>query len=160
MASKPQIEIKLSGSALSDLMQSVLGRGACFRFQAKGYSMSPFIRDKDIITISQIPADTVRPGNVAAVINPLNNAVIVHRVIARTENGILLKGDNLTANDGIFTYDAIAGIVTNVERNGKRVRLTSASAQKLIAVASRSGLLNSHILPFLRKVKNAARLLG
>jgi signal peptidase I len=157
IANHTQIEIRLSGSALSELMQEVLIRGASLRFQAKGHSMSPFIRDKDIITISQIRKEAIRPGNVVAVVNPVNNTLIVHRVIDRTENGILLKGDNLNTPDGVFTRDTIIGVVTNVERNGKRVRLTSIPVQELIALASRSGLLNSFILPFLRKVKNVGK---
>ena len=42
-------ELSLSGQALLELTQTVLARGALFRFCAKGLSMYPFIKDGDLI---------------------------------------------------------------------------------------------------------------
>lgn len=154
----PKPELKLSGSALADLMHSIVSTGAAFRFQAKGFSMSPFIRDKDIITISQVHKSKLRTGDVAAVVNPINGSVIVHRIVAETKEGILLKGDNCDTPDGIFTDDAIIGLVTAVERRGKNRGHSSIFSNRMIAFLSRTRLLNVS-LPLLRKLKSLFRTL-
>lgn len=153
MADFPELEAKLSGSALTELMCSVLEKGASFRFQAKGFSMSPFIRDKDVITVARVQKEKLQTGDVVALMNPLKKAVIVHRIVGKAGAGILLKGDNCDTPDGIFAPDAIIGLVTKVERNGKKVRSGGRSAKRLIAFISRTGILNTLILPLLRKIK-------
>jgi hypothetical protein len=156
LADFPGQELKLSGSALTKLTRAVLNKGASFRFQAKGFSMSPFIRDKDVITISQGQKTKPHIGDVVAVINPINGALTVHRIVGETEAGILLKGDNLETIDGIFARNEIIGLVTNIERNGKKVRFGSRPANRLIAFFSRTGTLKKLILPLLRKLKNTS----
>ncbi len=152
MANTSKTEITLSGSAFSGLMQSVLSRGASFRFQAKGQSMSPFIRHGDIITVTKVENNTVRVGDVVALLNPANNATIVHRIINVRDDGILLKGDNCTTADGVFSSDTILGMVTKVERGNKRVKFCLGPAKKSIALVSANGSLNT-VLPLLRTFK-------
>jgi signal peptidase I len=152
MTNTTKTEFTLSGSAFFGLMQSVLSRGASFRFQAKGQSMSPFIRHGDIITVAKVESNAVRVGDVVVLLNPANNAAIVHRIVNIQENSILLKGDNCISADGIFSYDTILGIVTKVERGNKEVKFCLGPANKLIAITSANGSLNT-VLPLLRKLK-------
>ena len=51
--------LSLSGEALIELMRAVLARGLPFRFAARGFSMAPFIRDGDVISVS--PPLSARP---------------------------------------------------------------------------------------------------
>jgi len=44
-------ELQLSGPSLVELLRSVLDKGVPFRFQAKGFCMTPFIKDGDVITV-------------------------------------------------------------------------------------------------------------
>ncbi|BDD87669.1 signal peptidase I [Desulfofustis limnaeus] len=148
-------ELKLSGSALSALMQDVLARGASFRFQAKGGSMSPFVKDQDILTLTKVNPATIRVGDIAAVRPPNRDTLIVHRVIRVSNHAFLLKGDNNPTPDGIFSPDAIIGIVDTIERKGRSAPFCSKPACLIIAVLSRSGLLNSCLLPLIRKVKSS-----
>ena len=53
-------------AALVDLLQAVTERGIAFRVQAPGFSMYPFIRNMDTITISPLPAVGPRTGDVVA----------------------------------------------------------------------------------------------
>jgi hypothetical protein len=46
--------LSLSGAALLALARDVLARGAQVRFRARGSSMSPFIRDRDILTLAPV----------------------------------------------------------------------------------------------------------
>lgn len=141
-------------------MRSVLARGAAFRFKAGGGSMAPFIGAGDVLTISRIHNNDVRVGDVAAVVKPSSHCVIVHRVVARNHHFVIVKGDNCSQTDGAFPYDAIVGRVTNIERNGSRAKLSlffnNTPARGILAILSRTTLLNTVFLPLLRTIKKAA----
>lgn len=153
-------ELKLSGSGLSNLMQSVLRRGASFRFRASGFSMTPFIRDKDVLTVSSNLRHDTEVGDVVAAVSPVTGRVIVHRVVRSTSRGVLIKGDNCGRPDGLFARNTIAGVITSVERNGKKVRVGCGFGKKIIALLSGTGLLNWLILPVLRTVRGVFPSLG
>ena len=42
------------GEVLPELVKDILGKGVECRLQVKGYSMSPFIKDGDMMTISPV----------------------------------------------------------------------------------------------------------
>ena len=148
-------ELKLSGGVLSDLMQDVLARGALFRFQAKGRSMSPFVKDQDILTLTTPNQKPPAVGDIAAVRRRDRNALIVHRIVKISQDGYLLKGDNQRKPDGVFPNNDIIGIVSSIKRNKKKACFCSRPARLLIAVLSRTGILNSFLLPVMRRLKNS-----
>jgi hypothetical protein len=73
----------ISNRALSELLQAVLDKGMPFRFRAPGFSMSPFIRDGDVITISRLSGDSPGQGTVVAFSQPKTGKLIVHRVVVK-----------------------------------------------------------------------------
>jgi hypothetical protein len=148
----PGSELLLSGSGLAAIMASVLEKGAAFRFTAKGGSMWPFIRDRDILTISKVPGGGIRVGDVLAVANPATGSVIVHRVVATPAAGFMLKGDNCSTADGVFALSCVLGMVTTIERGQRRLPYCSRPIGTVIAYLSASGLLNRLILPLLIKL--------
>ena len=54
--------LALSGAALQEFLAAVLERTVPFRFTARGYSMHPFIRDADVITVSPLGGRAPRVG--------------------------------------------------------------------------------------------------
>ena len=70
----------LPRAGFTELLTAVLARGSLFRFQARGFSMSPFIRDGDVLTLAPAP-DRLRIGDVVAFINPCNQQLSVHRLV-------------------------------------------------------------------------------
>ena len=58
-------ELQLSSRALAELMKNVLARGLPFRFRVRGWSMTPFIRDFDVVTVVPL-GSTPRTGDVVA----------------------------------------------------------------------------------------------
>lgn len=159
MTETAEPKLKLSGSSLTGLLEAVLARGASFRFQARGYSMAPFIRDGDILTVAPIAAEARRIGVVVAVVNPARGSLIVHRIVARrgegrAETAFLVKGDNCRHSDGAFPADSIIGVIASVERRQKKAWFAGGPEKILIAFLSRTGLLNTLVLPALRKIKN------
>ena len=147
----------LSTGHLAGVLAAVLEQGACFRFKAAGHSMSPFIRNGDVITIRPVPDKGVRPGQVVAIKNVLSGTVVVHRVVAIKKGLLAIKGDNLSQPDGLFQREALLGLVSQVERDDRFGYLfgwlDGWLGSRVIAWLSNSGLLNSLILPGLRTLK-------
>ena len=151
--SKKGGELKLSGADLIELIQAVLDKGLLFRFRAKGFSMNPFIKDDDVITVSPLTDNTVRPGDVVAFIRPEMKKLVVHRVVGRKGEYFHIKGDNTFDSNELIPATNILGRVTRVERNGKEIFLGLGPERFLIAFLARRGLL----LPILSAVWKMVR---
>jgi len=124
-----------------ELLKTVVEGGHQFRMRAPGFSMHPFIRNRDIITISPLPPESPIPGDIVAFVRPDTGKLVVHRVVKRTKDLSLIKGDNCSDPDGFIPRTCLLGIVTRVERNGRYVMAGLPYGRRLIALLSRSGLL-------------------
>lgn len=133
-----------SSERLAELMQSCLAVGNPFSFQAKGFSMSPFIKEGDEVTVSPLPDTGVDFGQVAAFKPAGNNGLAIHRVIGTRNDGYLLKGDNLVDPDGFVPRENLLGVVTAIRRGGQRIFFGLGPERCAIAFFSRK-----KILPFI-----------
>jgi len=113
--------LSLSGPALLDLLAAVLDKRVSFRFTARGYSMSPFIRDGDVLTVAPLTT-APRIGDVVAFVGSPHDRLTVHRIIAAPRDGFLIKGDNVSEPDGVLPRERLLGRVARVERSGHAVR--------------------------------------
>jgi hypothetical protein len=138
---RKQDEMALSGDSLTGIMIAVLAKGKPLRFRARGFSMSPFIKDGDVVTVLPLGASGPRVGDVVAFLFPSTGKSAVHRVVRRVRGSYVLKGDNTSEADGTVSRDRIIGVISRVERAGKRVRLGRGLAGMAVATLSRSGLL-------------------
>jgi signal peptidase I len=136
--------LSLSGPALLDLLRAVLEKNASFRFTALGFSMSPFIKNGDVITVSQCVVNAIRMGDVAAFVDSSSNRLMVHRIIALSKDACLIKGDNLPETDGWIPRARVMGRVTRVGRSGRRVRFGMGVERVVIAFLSRF----TRLIPF------------
>ena len=127
------------------LMTAVLKNGKAFRFQASGFSMDPFIKDGDILTLVDVSHHPIRLGNVLAFKHPHNGRLTVHRVIKRKQKTYLMKPDNGLSADGWTTHDQVIGIVQLNERGGNKIRFGLGWEKVLIAHLSRWNFLISTI---------------
>lgn len=129
-----QEEISLSSQALAVLMQATMAKGASLRLQVKGFSMLPFIRDSDVVTISPLPGSSIGLGWVVAFINP---KLVIHRIIGKRNGLYFIKGDNALDAGGLILKEKILGCVTKIERNGKNIFLALNGERLIIALLSR-----------------------
>jgi hypothetical protein len=136
----------LPNAGFTELLVAVLARGAPFRFQASGYSMSPFIRNGDVLTLGATPR-RLHLGEVVAFINPCNARLSVHRIVQTGPNGYLLRGDNTPEPDGTVAHSDILGRVIRLERCGRRVRLGLGPERVMIVFLSRCGWLIPLLVP-------------
>ena len=137
-------ERTISGPDFVEVIKAVIERGSSLRFTAKGYSMTPFIKCGDIITISPLKDKIIAIGTIVAFINPENNKLVVHRVIARARNGYLIKGDNVFEADGLIPQCNILGRVKRVEHKSIAIPLGLGPEKKLIALLGRT----TPVIPF------------
>jgi hypothetical protein len=115
-------ELFLSNESFLELLQAALAKGCSLRVRVRGYSMFPCIRDNDVVTISPVDARTSFLGLAVAFIHPRTNKLFFHRVISQDEGTCVIKGDCLSCADGPIPITNILGVITDIERNGRRVR--------------------------------------
>lgn len=109
--------VELDGCEMADLVAELLARGASARFVARGGSMSPWIRDGDVVTVEPLLA---RLGDVAAFRLPgPGGRLRVHRLVRRVAGGWLARGDRHAGADGVIPDGGILGVVRHIERNGR-----------------------------------------
>jgi hypothetical protein len=151
--SKKSGELKLSGSALVEILQAVLDKQVPFRFRAKGFSMTPFIKDGDVITVSPLTGVLPCLGDVVAFTQPETGRLAVHRIVGKKGRYFLLKGDNIYSGQDAVPQKNLLGFVKIVERNGKQVFLGLGPERFLIALLTRTGLLFRLLTPLRKLVR-------
>lgn len=147
-------ELPISGPALLALMRAVLDKGVPFRFCARGWSMQPFIRNGDVITVAPLGTSLPGIGEVVAFFRPDDSRLIVHRVIARNSSSCTILGDNTQRHEAEQVPTSnVLGRVVRIEHRGQQVWLGLGLERYIIAWLSRQRLL-SPLGSWLVSVKN------
>jgi hypothetical protein len=137
-------------------MRAVLARDVDFRFRARGWSMAPFIRDGDVITVSPLRGALPHKGEVVAFEHPATGSLVVHRVVGRSSGSVTIRGDAaLSEADGLIPTENLLGRVTRVERDGRNVRLGLGAERRVVAWLSRARVLSPlvHRFASVRRVR-------
>ena len=102
----------------------LISEGCSVTITAKGYSMNPFIvHMEDQITLSPWKDEDIRKGAVALV-KDIRGNYLIHRIIKRKGNRILLMGDgNIGIRETALTENII-GIMTSVTKKGRSYPVT------------------------------------
>ena len=145
-----EIELTITNPELRELILAVTQRKAGLKFQARGLSMAPFIKDGDVVTVSYLDGDNIGLGTVVAFSQPESKSLALHRVVAKKDNFYLIKGDNTYASDGWVERKNILAYVCKVERKGKGLRLGLGPEKMLIAFLSRRNWLKDIFLAWRR----------
>lgn len=129
---------------LLKLSKDMLEKGNSIRFQAKGWSMRPFIRDEDFIVVNPVKGSSIRKGDVVFYSNA-ENKIMVHRIIRKYKKNekitALIKADASFGSPEKVDIHNVLGKVVAIERNGHEKRLDRKSYQIL-------GLFFAVISPF------------
>jgi hypothetical protein len=110
--------VRLSGTRFQEILYAVLSKSVPVRFQACGFSMHPYIRDLDVVTVSPLPRRSLRVGDVIAFRKSCCGSLVLHRIQRMGPEGLLVRGDNLLAPDGLVSLHDVIGLVTLAERDG------------------------------------------
>lgn len=134
--------VYFSNSQLRDLLKDGLNKGASLRFRVKGWSMFPFIRNGDIVTVISQDNGTFPVGAVVAVALGPSGKLLIHRIVDKHQDMYLIKGDNLFYSDGFAAGKDILGIITMVERPDKKI-ITGSKIERYVNVKlSRLGIFS------------------
>jgi len=133
-------EYSLTAAVLLELIQATVGRGARLRFKACGFSMCPFIRNEDVLTVAPLNGASPGLGDVVAFRRPDTGKLVIHRIVGKKGGSYLIKGDNALESDGLVTRAEIAARVVKVERDGRRVFIGLGPERRGVALLSRRNL--------------------
>lgn len=147
----------LSGEALAALLEDARSRGVSLRFRARGFSMWPFLKDGDVITVGPLPAGGPRVGDVVAFRDPGRDTLLLHRLIARSGRSLRTRGDNEPSPDAPFPSGRLLGRITGAERNQQRLRLGFGPEAAWIGRLSRLGLYPGRLGALARLCKRVLR---
>lgn len=150
MRERPAREYQINGDELCVLLSESLAHGRPLSFTARGWSMAPFIKDNDLLTVSPLPGHEPQTGDIVACRFPGAGRLVVHRVVGRTGGALLIRGDNTDRPDGTVAREDVLGVVTGIERAGRKV--PTGPSPLLIAFLSRTGILR-RVLRLLRGMK-------
>ena len=140
-------DLSLSGQALVELLDAVLKKGMDARFQAKGFSMAPFIKNEDVVTLS--PVKRTRPGlgDIIAFVHPETRGLCIHRIVRKKDGMYIAKGDNRSKTRDRVPTENVLGFVTRVERGGEEIFLGLGPERLLIAFLAGRDLLFPLLFP-------------
>ncbi len=143
--------LNLKREDFTSIAQEVLGRERILRFKAKGGSMSPFIRNGDVVEV--VPSKgKINLGDIILYHSSYGNPV-VHRVIQRNKESIITKGDSVPNSDQPILSKQVLGRVVVVEKNGWRMRLDSPVGRLLNILLTTISPFSSLIYPSLKFIK-------
>jgi signal peptidase I len=104
----------------TSLRKQLIENNHAVKIVASGYSMFPFMRNGDVQTISPVPLEEIKVGDVA--VFERENDWISHRVIAirktNNETTLILRGDTCIQFDPLVTKENYIGKTVSFERNG------------------------------------------
>ena len=133
--------LSIAGKDLVEILRDVLTKGVPFRLQAPGFSMSPFIKDGDTLTVTPLPDGSPQIGDVVAFTRPGAERLVIHRVVRKKNGCFVIKGDNAPDTDGLIPGTNILGCVKKVERRGKKILFGLGLERFLIAFLSHRNFL-------------------
>lgn len=104
----------------TSLRKQLIENNHAVKIVASGYSMFPFMRNGDVQTISPVPIEEIKVGDVA--VFERDTDWISHRVIdiRNTNNGttLILRGDTCIQIDPLVTTANYIGKTVGFERRG------------------------------------------
>jgi hypothetical protein len=118
--------IACTSAAFAELSAEILRAGKALRFEAPGASMSPLVRDGDVLLVRPVRPAAVRIGDLVLCSNAPGR-VVVHRVIrkgiSREGHWFTVQGDAVAQPDGVIPGKRVYGRVVAIERDGANIVL-------------------------------------
>lgn len=148
--------LRINHEEFLGIVKEILARGKPLSFRAQGTSMSPFIKDGDIVTLLRDPNPKVGVGDVV-LLKTGEGKFYLHRVIKKGESGIITRGDACFEDDGFTPHRNIIGKVVRVSGRGYNFHLRH-PIKKLISkrLIFTEGLYrHSFLLKLGKKIANA-----
>lgn len=113
--------ITIATERMFEETSKLIAEGNTVTITATGYSMNPgIVHMRDQITLGPWTDSDIRPGTVALV-RDIRGNIIIHRIVRRKGNNILLEGDGNIGQKERATLDGIAGIMHSITRKNRTI---------------------------------------
>lgn len=111
--------LSIPNDILIPQIKRVIDEGKSVTFLVKGYSMRLFLdNNRDKVILAPCEKDKVKPGDVVLA-EVSKDVYVLHRIIKRTADSLILKGDgNIKGTETCRTSDVI-GIAIGFYRKGR-----------------------------------------
>jgi hypothetical protein len=106
-------------SSRMDFFSSLLHDGYDLRLRVTGNSMKPFLKTGSYVTLSKIPADKLRPGDIIF-FRSADQTFKLHRLIGIGKKYLVAKGDALNLPDSEIDRNHYLGKVIRIETSGNQ----------------------------------------
>jgi len=110
-------ETRAQSAIFANLVQEFIDTGNSFRFQARGRSMWPTIRDGELLHVKPIGKGQLKLGEI--VLFRHGGEFKAHRIIGRNRDSVLTRGDACIDADGWIAIPEILGRVVAAESDGR-----------------------------------------
>jgi hypothetical protein len=112
--------LRLDRDDLVALTGEVVAAGGALRVRVSGGSMRPTVPRGALVRIGPVPTDGIDVGDVALALTA-DGEPVLHRVLALTDDGIVMRGDAAIISDAPIPFARIIGVATHVVENGRDV---------------------------------------
>jgi hypothetical protein len=119
-----------SAQEFDGLCGAIAGKAESIHLQAKGGSMYPFIRSGDWVDVVLTKRD-IRKGDI--ILFRKGPSLYLHRVLSRSGDGFLVKGDMSSGADGVIPLTDILARAVSIHRGRRRIDLRS-RANRIICI--------------------------
>jgi hypothetical protein len=115
------LSLSPSSAAFAELSEELLHLGKSLRFQARGASMRPLVRDGDMLLVEPANLHQIHIGDIV-LFRHQPGKILVHRVIRKRLDkqgtSFLIQGDQAAQADGWMPQECLFGRLSAVERDG------------------------------------------
>ena len=110
------------------MRKEIIRQGRSVLIFASGYSMFPFLRKGDLLTVEPVPMETIKRGDV--VVFEMEQKWIAHRVVKNRNSAegveFLLRGDTCIDFDPMVNRENYMGVVQVFARKNSKKNMTDA----------------------------------
>ena len=124
-----------------------------------GISMYPMLRHRRDMVVVEKVTRKLKKNDVPLYVLP-SGKLVLHRILKVTDNGYIIRGDNLFHKEYNITDDNIIGVLKAFYRNGKYYNCATSKVYHIYIVLNRASyplryLWKFKIRPVLGKIKRA-----
>ena len=143
----------VTGRTAADLAVYSLQQGEQLRLRVNGESMAPLIHPGDTVIIVYCQPDELRCGDLVLIRR--ENDLVTHRLIGRTDQGWITKGDGSPWADPLVKEDCLLGKAVAIESRGRRISFETRSWKERSRLAGWLSCVEQRLLGRLSPCKPA-----
>jgi ribosomal protein S18 acetylase RimI-like enzyme len=146
------MNIFCSAQEFENLCRDIADKAETMRLQAKGGSMHSFIQSGDWVDVALCKGERNDFSKGDLILFRKDDGLYLHRVLKRTGDGFLVKGDMSFGHDGIIPSNDILARAVSVQRGRRRVDLNTKPQRFRAAIAADSSLVLQYPYLWARKI--------